>query len=139
ATASAIGQSVRVAGLNERVAESLRRSPYLWLAMTILAMLLLNSGLARIAASPGEGSTALALAGSGGVVWGTAGWVVFQTSRVRRGMSASNLIVVRWILAVTPFLFAYGAVSAGGEQWAFTLGFVASVILLAVSARRTKR
>ena len=121
------------------MAGSLRRSPYVWLSATILALLLMNSGLAHIAAAPGHGSTAWALVGAAGVAWGTAGWLLWQTRRVRRDMPAGSFVVVRWVMALTPFLFAYAAVAAGGEQWVFALGFVVSAILLFVSACRTRR
>jgi hypothetical protein len=45
----------------------------------------------------------------------------------------------RWLFATTPFLFTWVAVVGGGEQWADGIGFITSVVLLVVSARRTRR
>jgi hypothetical protein len=123
----------------ERLANSMRRAPYVWLAATILWFLLMNSGLARIAAEPGQGSTTLAVLG---VIFGALGviaWVLVGTPFFRRDGSEAVLVVTRWIFAMTPFLFAFCTVGAGGEQWAFFFGFLASVVLLVISARRTKR
>ena len=126
-------------GANERLGESLRRAPYVWLIATILLLLFLNSGLARIASSPGHGSTALAIAGVALGAAGTASWMLLQAERVRRGMPPTTFVLARWAFATTPFFFAYCAVAAGGEQWAFFFGFFASVALLVISARRTKQ
>jgi hypothetical protein len=128
-----------VAGSYEGTGESLLNAPYVWLTATVLGFLLLNAGLARIAPSPGKGSTALAVAAVVLGAIGTLDWIVLQRERVRRAMPMSRFVVVRWAVATTPFFFAYCAVAAGGEQWAFFVGFVVSMTLLVLSARRTRR
>ncbi|MDQ1384821.1 MAG: hypothetical protein QOG65_2200 [Actinomycetota bacterium] len=117
----------------------MQRAPYVWLAATILGFLLLNSGLVRIAPEPGRGSTALAATGTALGVVGALIWTLFQRESVRRTLPTSSFVVARWALASTPFFFAYSAVAAGGEQWAFFWGMLLSLALLVISARRTKR
>jgi hypothetical protein len=133
------GQYGCVAKFGDRAGESLQRAPYVWLAATILAFLLLNSGLVRIAPDPGRGSTVLAAAGTALGLLGALIWALFQRESVRQAVPTARFAFARWTLASTPFFFAYSAVAAGGEQWAFFWGILLSVVLLVVSARRTKR
>jgi hypothetical protein len=128
-----------VAKFGDRAGESLQRAPYVWLAATILAFLLLNSGLVRIAPDPGEGSTVLAATGTAFGVAAAFIWALLQRERVRRTLPAARFVFARWTLASMPFFFAYSAVAAGGEQWAFFCGMLLSLALLVLSARRTKQ
>jgi hypothetical protein len=133
------GQYGRVAKFGDRAGESLQRAPYVWLAATILAFLVLNSGLVRIAPDPGQGNTVLAATGTALGVTGGLLWALFQRESVRRSLPTARFVFARWTLASTPFFFAYSAVAAGGEQWAFFWGMLLSLALLVISARRTKR
>jgi hypothetical protein len=135
----AIGHYASVATYGERAGESLQRAPYVWLTATVLGFLLLNSGLVRIAPDPGRGSTPLAAIGTALGVAGALIWLLFQRASVRRTLPTSSFMLARWALASTPFVFAYSAVAAGGEQWAFFWGMLLSLALLVISARRTKR
>ena len=123
----------------ERLANSVRRAPYVWLAACILWMLLLNSAVVPIAPDPGQGSTALAVVGAVCGAVGLVAWVLVGTPYFSRGSSAAIRIVMRWIFAVTPGLFAFATVAAGAEQWVIFFGFLTSVTLLVISARWTKR
>jgi hypothetical protein len=123
----------------DRLSKSLSRSPFVWLAATILAMLLMNHGLTSIAEQPGHGSTGLALLGVAGAVFGTGTWLYLQSDRPRRDFPLPALVPMRWLVATIPFEFAWVTIAAGGEQWVFSIGFITSVVLLVISARRTRR
>ncbi len=122
----------------EGVSKSLRRAPYVWLAATVLWLLLMNSGLVRIAKSPGHGSNALALVGLAFGTIGVALWILLQT-RLRRDIPLPTFIVARWLLATVPFAFAWVTVADGAEQWVIAFGFPVSVLLLVIAAVRTRR
>lgn len=136
---SKLGHNALVFGMKDRLRNSLLRAPYVWLIATVTLLLFLNAGLARIASPPGRGSSALAIAGSAFGVLGAACWAILQVKRRGGEVPPQNIVLSRWALAATPFLFAYCAVAAGAEQWSFSFGFVVSVILLAISARDTRR
>jgi hypothetical protein len=123
----------------DRLSNSLCRSPFVWLTATILAMLLMNHGLTRIAEQPGHGSTGLALVGVAGAVFGTGIWLWVQSDRPRHDLPKPVLVTMRWLFATIPFEFAWVTIAAGGEQWVFSIGFITSVVLLVISARRTRR
>lgn len=125
----------------ERVGRSICRSPYVWLALTITTMLLMNTGLARVAEPPGDGSTLLALVGLLAGIIGTGMWFALERAARRgdRDSSRGFFVAVRWLIATIPFDFAFATVGAGGEQWVVAFGFVGSVVLLVISARRTRR
>ena len=126
----------------ERLGTSLQRSPYVWLAATILSFVVLLSGLAPIAKRPGSGSTALAIVAAGFVLYGIVAWVMFPRLRAKSQKAAVPPAVmdcILWVFAATPFLIGWAAVGAGAEQWAVGLGFVVSVGLLVATARRVAR
>jgi hypothetical protein len=126
----------------ERLGSSLQRSPYLWLATTVLSFLLLLSGLAPMAKSPGSGSTTISIVAAGFILYGIAAWVLFPrltTKRQKVTPSPAATSYVLWTFAATPYLVGWAAVAAGGEQWAVALGFVVSIGLLVATARRMVR
>jgi hypothetical protein len=123
--------------LNERLANSLRRAPYVWLAATVLLFLVMDSVLVPIAEEPGDGSNLLAVGSIVFIVWTILSWTLIP--RVLRSASPTMRLIARWTYAVIPFIAAYSSVAAGGEQWAFAIGFITSVVLLVLTARRTAR
>ena len=125
-----------------RLGSSLQRSPFLWLATTVLSFLLLLSGLAPMAKSPGSGSTTIAIVAAGFILYGIAAWVLFPrvtTKRQKGTPSPAATAYVLWTFAASPFLVGWAAVAVGGEQWAVALGFVVSIGLLVATARRIAR
>jgi hypothetical protein len=125
--------------LVERLGTSLQRSPYVWLVATVLSFVMLLSGLAPMAKSPGSGSTALAIVAAGFILYGIAAWAMFPRLRGRSRKAAPSTEVmgyILWTFAAAPFLIGWAAVAAGAEQWAVGLGFVVSVGLLVATARR---
>jgi len=123
----------------ERLSKSLRSAPYVWLAATVLWLLLMNSGVVRIAKAPGHGSNGLALVGLGFGTIGVVLWMLLHTRRLRRDIQVPTFIVARWLLATVPFAFAWVTVADGAEQWVIAFGFASSVVLLVIAAVRTRR
>lgn len=133
---------MRTNGIPERLRTSLQRSPYVWLVATVLSFVMLLSGLAPMAKSPGSGSTTLAIVAAGFISYGIGAWVMFPRLRGRSQKAAPSGEVmgyILWTFAAAPFLFGWAAVAAGAEQWAVALGFVVSVGLLVATARRIAR
>lgn len=123
----------------ERAGASLRRSPYVWLVATILSFLVLLSGLAPIAESPGSANTAIAILAAGLILYGIGVWAMLPRLLAKSRKAAPSddtKAATLWMLAANPFVAAWACVAAGGEQWAVGIGFVASVALLVISARR---
>ena len=120
-----------------KIAESVRRSPYLWAAIAILGLLALNGALARIAKAPGDGSNALAVVALVVLVLPILGWL--QLRKPKAFIPRNRQVLVRWAYSISPFLFVFCAVAAGGEQWVVIPGFVESVVLVVLSARITRR
>ena len=123
----------------ERLGASLQRSPYVWLVATVLSFLVLLSGLAPIAQSPGSGSTTLAIVAAGFILYSVVAWIVFPRLRAKSRKAAPSpetMAYILWTFAATPFVIAWAAVAAGAEQWAVALGFVVGVGLLIATVRR---
>jgi hypothetical protein len=123
----------------ERLSGSLRRAPYVWLAVAILTLLVMNSASVRLAEEPGEGSNGLAVVGLALGLVGVAMWLFLHTNRARQELALPLVIVSRWLFAMVPFAFAWVTVAGGGEQWVIAFGLPASVVLLVISAVRTRR
>ncbi len=132
-----MGPNRRMTG-SERLGASLQRSPYVWLLLTVLLMLMTASIVGPVIDDDEPGRTwigwvALALIGYGVL---SSIWLMPRALvRSRRAISAEQVAVVRWALAVAPFLIGFAAAVASGPQVAMGIGFLASVLLLAVTAR----
>ena len=125
--------------VTERLSASLRRAPYVWLIATILAFGVMNHPVAQVAKPPGRGNTPLAWFATVGSLLATAGWLSLRAERVRRDIPKPKLVVVRWVFAMLPFFCGWCVVALGAEQWAFSVGFITTVALLLLSARKTRR
>ena len=124
-------------GTLERLGASLIRAPFVWLVATITLFLFFSTGLAAVAEQGDRASSALALVGAGMIAFSVGAWGL--ASRVDDRGPASVAILVRWVFAACPFLFAFCAVGAGAKQWVFSLGFLTSVVLLAITVRDARR
>ena len=56
--------------------------------------------------------------------------------RSRQTRTENQIAAIRWSFGATPFLVGYAAVAANAKEWIMGVGFLASVILLVVTARQ---
>lgn len=124
--------------LSNRLGASLQRSPYVWLVVTVLSMLMAASVVGSVIEDEEPrrtwiGWVALAFIGYGVL---SSIWLMPRAvARSRREISTEQVALVRWALAIAPFLIGFAPAMASGPQLAFGVGFLASVLLLAVTAR----
>jgi uncharacterized membrane protein YidH (DUF202 family) len=98
------------------------------------------SSLSTIAKEVGDGSTALALVATSVILSDVVlSLIAFRVSRRRPEIPRDRWALMCWTVGVGPFLVSVGAVTAGAERWALSVGLAASVALLVVSARELRR
>ena len=133
--------AARVPGVGDRIGASIRRAPYVWLAATVMAFLIMNTPLRVVAKDQTHASTAIAVAGAAFIGYGVIAWVVSPrlVARSKAPISPDLKLVLRWALASSPHLVGVAAITAGGQQWCYALGMIASVVLLVNTAREARR
>jgi hypothetical protein len=125
--------------LLSRAGGSLRRSPYVWLAATVLLWFVMLRPISLI--TDGRTADSLILAIGTAVLVVVAGLVagIVLPRRTYPQMSVEAgpdvVAVVKWAYGVSPFLLSWTAVLAGGQEWCLGLGFLISLGLLTQSAR----
>jgi hypothetical protein len=129
--------------LAERFGASLRRAPYVWLALTILLYLMLSQPVSTIVTRPRDASTPIALAAAVVIACGVV-WSVFVVPRVvlprsQPNTSDNRIALMRWGFAGFPVVVGISAVAFGGQSWAFVLGSVVSMALTVHAARTINR
>jgi hypothetical protein len=132
-----------VSTIYERAGASLRRAPYVWLALTILLYLMLATPAAEIDTPPRDANTVIAIAAAAVIAYSVVAslWIVPRVlvPRVRAKRSDNQIAALRWAFAAVPVTVSFGAIAIGGQPWVFTLGFVVSVALTAQTARDLNR
>lgn len=132
---------MRTAGA--RLGEALRRAPYAWLVATLALFVMMLSPLSVLATDAEEASTGLAIGATALIAYGAVAALVLAPRvifpKVQGKLSQNEVAVLRWALAVTPFLLGYGAVAAGAQRWSLSAGLVVSVVLLVVATRASRR
>lgn len=127
--------------LYERVDASLRRAPYVWLALTLVVIIAVMIPAARplVEEKPGSASwiswVALAL-----IVYTCGAGLFFSSpqraSRTRNRMTDDRFAVVQWTFGVAPTLFGFAGTAGNGKGWPLAIGVLASAILLTLFARQ---
>jgi hypothetical protein len=137
------GETEPVSQVDEGVGQALMRAPYAWLVTTLLLYMMMLSGLSRIIDDADDGSTVLALAGAGCVLYAVVASLVllprFVLPGARQQRSAGTAAFLRWAFATAPFLVCIAFVMAGAKQWVLSVGFFASTLLLVIAARALRR
>lgn len=137
------GETEPVSELGDGVGQALMRAPYAWLVTTLLLYVMMLSAWSRIAEDADDGSTVLAIAGAGCVLYGVVASLVLLPRYVLPGArqrgSADAVALLRWAFAAAPFLVCFAFVVAGAKQWVLSVGFFASTLLLVVAARALRR
>jgi hypothetical protein len=129
--------------LARRGGDALLRAPYAWLVSTFAVVFLLVPSLSGIARETGHGSVPLAIAAAGVALSQGAIAVLVAPravlARLAEEQSAGQAAMTEWVLALAPFLTTYGAVAAGAERWALSVGVLMTTILLVKAARSARR
>jgi hypothetical protein len=126
-----------------RAGRALQRSPYAWLAVAILLFIAMLGPVGTTVDDRENASFALAVAASAWIVVTTALAIltfprfIYPLLEAERG--GDHVAVLRWTLAISPFLVGVSAVIAGAEQWCLSIGFAASLALLIQAARSMAR
>lgn len=133
--------AAQVPGLGDRIGASILRAPYVWLAATVMVFLIVNTPLRVVAKDRTHASTAIALAGAALIVYGVTVWVMLPRlmARSKLPVPPDRNLVLRWAIASCPHLLGVAAIAAGGQQWCYALGMIASVVLLVMTAREARR
>jgi hypothetical protein len=134
---------VRVSeSVGARFGGSLSRAPYVWFAATILAYLVITSSLASVAKDTKHASTVIALIASVLIAYSCVAWALlprFVLDRARKPVTIEQTAMIRWAFAMSPFLYGFASVAAGGQQWSLALGAVVSVVLLVLAVKAIRR
>ena len=129
--------------MNERLGASLRRAPYVWLALTILVYFMMESPVSAIVTRPSDASTPVALAAAPviafAVVWSEILVPRIIVPKLRLRMSDDEVALICWVYAAIPLVVGIAAVAFGGQSWAFVLGFLVSVALTIQTARAIRQ
>ena len=129
--------------LAERAGASLRRAPYVWLALTILVYLMVSQPVSTIVTRPRDASTPLAVVAAVivacGVVWSVLVVPRVVVPRSQPNASDNRIALMRWGFAGFPLVVGIGAVAFGGQPWAFVLGSVVGMALTVHAARTISR
>jgi hypothetical protein len=137
------GETEPVSQVDEGVGQALMRAPYAWLVTTVLLYMMMLSGLSRVIDDADDGSTVLALAGAGCVLYGVVASLVllprFVLPGARQQRSVGTAAFLRWAFATAPFPVCIPFVMAGAKQWVLSVGFFASTLLLVIAARALRR
>jgi hypothetical protein len=124
-----------------RLGGSMSRAPYVWLAATILAYLVTVLSLASVAKDTKQASTVIAVIASVLIAYSCVAWALLPRifRRARKPVTDEQLAMLRWTFAMTPFLYGFASVAAGGQQWSLALGSVVSVVLLVLAVKAIRR
>ena len=130
--------------LAERAGASIRRAPYVWLALTLLLFVMLASALTPMVDAQRHPRAWIAWTASALIAYSVwSWWFMFRSrrmlQRLRDRMPEDRVAAGRWSWACAPFLCGFGGVAAGGDQWVAGIGFVVSAFLLVLAARDTAR
>jgi hypothetical protein len=112
--------------VGERLGASLRRAPYVWLALTILLYFMIESPVAAIVTRPSDASTPLAAAAAAvialAVVWSEVLVPRLIAPRLRLRMSEDEIALICWGYGAIPLAVGISAVasaaSRGRSSWA---------------------
>jgi hypothetical protein len=123
--------------LEARIVASLRRAPYVWLALIVVVLIQLGASLKLLESHhPKEW-----------IGWIAAGYSVYSIGmtiwlrRRQRGVSAlsdDRSLALRWCIAIAPYMVGWSAVAFGSYPWPVGLGFVVTVGLLIAAARASR-
>ena len=132
-----------VNGIAERLGASLRRGPYVWVALTLALFLLVLPGLSPLVEDQDKAKTWIAVVAIGFIAYAVVAALVlvprFVLARSRQTKTENQIAVMRWSFAATPFVVGCGAVAVNAKQWIIGIGFLTSVVLLVATARQISR
>ena len=115
----------------------------MWLTLTLALIVLALTPLSALANDHDEASGGLAVGATVLITYGALTSLVIAPRKIfpklRSERPENEAAVLRWTLAVAPFLIGCGAVSAGAQQWSLSAGILVSVVLLVVAARSLRR
>ena len=101
--------------MKERFGTSIRRAPYVWLAVTILLTFVANTPLFAIVNDRDESKTWIAVAAAVLIAYNVVVWFVLLPRLASRStITPSRLAAVRWSIAICPYVIAFAAVAIGG-------------------------
>lgn len=131
----------QVQPVGDRMGASLRRAPFVWLASTVMLFVIVNTPVRVLAQDRDRASTAVAFVGTAFIVYAVIVWVLTPRlmARSKVPVPPDRILMLRWTIASCPYLAGVAAVAAGGQQWSYGLGFIASLVLLAQTARQARR
>jgi len=109
-----------VKGIVERLGASLRRGPYVWLALILALFLLVLPGLAPLVDDQDQAKTWMALLATGFIAYGALAAVVLVPrvvlARTRATTSKYQIAAMRWSFAGTPFVLGCGTVAPNAKH-----------------------
>lgn len=126
--------------LSDRVGASLRRAPYVWLALTLVTLVAFLVPVVRVfrdepTSQPWSGWVALGL-----IVYTVALGLFYSSDRMARKMHAkmtdNRFATMLWSFGTAPSLFGFAGTAENGKGWPVAIGLLASAGLLTVSARQ---
>jgi uncharacterized membrane protein YfcA len=121
--------------LESRLASSLRRSPFVWMALIVLLFILLGGSVLREleAKHPKEWIGWVA----GGFIAYSILTTILLLPRLEKNprYTADKSLLMRWTFAIVPFFVGWASVALGSFPWPVGPGFVASVWFLVLAAR----
>lgn len=124
-------------GLGERVGRSLRQRPWIWLALTLVAMLVAWSAGATAFSDSREQAWADSLA-VGLVAYCLVAMLVLLplvvVPRSRENFTDNRLALIRWSLGTAAFLVGFASLALGGHAWSVSIAFVSSTLMLSYTA-----
>ena len=132
-----------VNGIAERLGASLRRGPYVWLALTLALFFLVLPGLSPLVEDQDTAKTWIAVVATIFIAYAVVAALILiprlVLARSRQTKTENQIAAIRWSFGATPFLVGVAAVAANAKEWIIGVGFLASVIVLVVTARQISR
>jgi hypothetical protein len=99
-----------------------------------------STPLLAVAKERKHASAAIAIGGAAVIAYSVAAWAMWPrvVARSKSPQPPDHILVIRWVFALSAYLIGVGAICVGGQQWCYALGMVASVVLLAMTARAAR-